>query len=475
MGNKSRAEDPGRGYIDTLIREVTKVLDYSPLTDKINNTFLKKFINEKTLPFITYAAYKGVREFRTGITDRNTIVITIGSKNNELYTPTLAYLATQTSYLKKKKDEIKVDYEKILTPTSNEGGWFVGNSGLGTSSDSGTNIEDKRVKSLLADMEKSFIPREYCNTIKYKGAEFEITKEDTSAKSTRKSTKLQEDTLEFRINKKHRSELKDFFSEVIKIYYETNLKKGLRVFSSNSWGGWETVTEDLNKSIDGVFIDKEDKDYIINDIDNFLSKKEKLKDKGIPYKRNFLFHGVSGTGKTTLIKALATKYRRDIYFLSMNRNMDNNDFIQTLNEIQSGSFIVIEEVDVLFNQREKNDSKVSFDVFINALDGMVSKEDSIIFMTTNHIEKIDEALMRPGRVDTQLEFKEGEFGHFKAMAEYIFDKALTSKESKQLAKILGLSSTYKHSLIQNFYIKFNTFEEMIQNGDSFEKFKNRYN
>lgn len=469
-------EERGGSYIDSLVRELLKVIDYSSLTNKIDNKYVKNLINQKTVPHLLFGAYKGAKQYKNRIKDRNRITITISSKRNELYEPTLGYLASNTDYLKKKDDKIEVSYDAIASEGGGSGRSITFNlRQMETPSSQNNDDEDRRINALLGEMEQSFIPLEYSNTVKYKGIEFEVTKSDNSIDSKGKKTSLQEDILEFTIEKKNRKILKEFFREVIQTYYESNLKKGLRVFSANSWGGWEIITDSLNKDLEGVFIDQEDKDYITKDIDNFLSKKEKLKEKGIPYKRNFLFHGVSGTGKTTLIKALATKYRRDIYFFSMNRSMDNNDFIQTINDIQSGSFIVIEEVDVIFNQREKTEGNVSFDVFINALDGIVSKEDSIIFMTTNHIEKVDEALMRPGRVDTQLEFKEGEFSHFKAMAEFIYDKTLNSKETKSLAKILGLHNTYKHSLIQNFYIKFNSFEEMIQSGKSFEKFKDHYN
>ena len=44
-------------------------------------------------------------------------------------------------------------------------------------------------------------------------------------------------------------------------------------------------------------------------------------------------------------------------------------------------------------------SSVTFSGFLNALDGVASGEERIIFMTTNHVEKLDPALIRPGRVD----------------------------------------------------------------------------
>ena len=50
------------------------------------------------------------------------------------------------------------------------------------------------------------------------------------------------------------------------------------------------------------------------------------------------------------------------------------------------------------NQRQG----LSFSGFLNALDGIRSQEGQILFMTTNHIEKLDPALLRPGRCDVQV-------------------------------------------------------------------------
>jgi chaperone BCS1 len=69
------------------------------------------------------------------------------------------------------------------------------------------------------------------------------------------------------------------------------------------------------------------------------------------------------------------------------------------------SVILIEDVDAFFQQRTKADAqvKVSYSGFINALDGVASHEGSVVFLTTNHPDRIDEAAIRSGRVDFRLE------------------------------------------------------------------------
>jgi chaperone BCS1 len=54
---------------------------------------------------------------------------------------------------------------------------------------------------------------------------------------------------------------------------------------------------------------------------------------------------------------------------------------------------------MVFFSRARYQSSVTFSGFLNALDGVASGEERIIFLTTNHIEKLDPALIRPGRVD----------------------------------------------------------------------------
>ena len=69
------------------------------------------------------------------------------------------------------------------------------------------------------------------------------------------------------------------------------------------------------------------------------------------------------------------------------------------------SIILIEDVDAFFRQREQQSQqvKLSFLGFLNALDGVAAHEGSVVFMTTNHPETLDEALVRSGRIDFRME------------------------------------------------------------------------
>ncbi|KAG6867023.1 hypothetical protein C0991_003940 [Blastosporella zonata] len=126
---------------------------------------------------------------------------------------------------------------------------------------------------------------------------------------------------------------------------------------------------------------------------------------GIPYRRGYLLHGPPGSGKTSFIQALAGSLSYDICLLNLSeRGLADDKLFHLLSNAPERSFVLIEDVDAAFNKRVQTSedgyqSSVTFSGFLNALDGVASGEERIIFMTTNHLEKLDPALIRPGRVD----------------------------------------------------------------------------
>ena len=130
-------------------------------------------------------------------------------------------------------------------------------------------------------------------------------------------------------------------------------------------------------------------------------------DKGVPYRRGYLLHGPPGTGKTSFTQAIAGALKLNICYLNLsNGNMDDDGLNRALNNAPSQSIILLEDIDGIFVARESvnqgRDGGVSFSGLLNALDGVRSQEGRILFMTTNHKEKLDPALLRPGRCDFQV-------------------------------------------------------------------------
>jgi chaperone BCS1 len=86
-----------------------------------------------------------------------------------------------------------------------------------------------------------------------------------------------------------------------------------------------------------------------------------------------------------------------------NGEIDDDQLNRLLSDAPERSIILLEDIDAMFVARDSMQRrKLSFSGFLNALDGVRSQEGQVLFMTTNHKERLDAALLRPGRADVQV-------------------------------------------------------------------------
>lgn len=183
---------------------------------------------------------------------------------------------------------------------------------------------------------------------------------------------------------------------------------------------------------------------VISDIEGYMDPATQAwyGSRGIPYRRGYLFHGEPGTGKTSLAMAIAGRFGLDIYVISLlDVNIGDSELIGLFNILPPKCLLLLEDIDTVGLDRaspasrqsgpqwpkalakihhdeeggegEDEDeegekprrSRVSLSGLLNAIDGVAAPEGHILIMTTNKPEKLDEALVRSGRISVRVGFE----------------------------------------------------------------------
>ena len=171
-------------------------------------------------------------------------------------------------------------------------------------------------------------------------------------------------------------------------------------------GDWMRARLGSRRPLASVVLKAGQGEALLADLERFLTSRERYAQLGIPWRRGYLLFGPPGTGKTSLVTALASELRLNVCTLSLASPIVTDEKIHTLlAAVPQRSLLLIEDVDAFFRERDAAHAqvKLSFSGFLNALDGVATQEGTVLFMTTNHIERLDPALIRAGRIDEQVE------------------------------------------------------------------------
>ena len=189
------------------------------------------------------------------------------------------------------------------------------------------------------------------------------------------------------------------------------LQEKIPIHSWSNHGFWRLANKCNAKSLNSVILDNEMKDDLTKDIDWFLNSEKWYKERGIPWHRGYLLYGTPGTGKTSLTLALATHFCRPLYVLNLSSVSGDIDLEFAFSTCSSEGILLIEDIDAAQNSRkvikkenneEEKKESISLSSLLNQLDGSLSHPGLIIFMTSNHPEKLDPAILRPGRIDFKI-------------------------------------------------------------------------
>ena len=173
--------------------------------------------------------------------------------------------------------------------------------------------------------------------------------------------------------------------------------------------------------MESIILDPGVKDMILADAQEFMASESWYSERGLPYRRGYLFHGCPGSGKTSLVHALAGALGLDIYVINLNKKaLDDSALSQLVSDLPARSIALIEEIDAAFHRgvsREPTPGSqaatvitagestgVTLGGLLSSIDGIQASEGRLLFATTNKYHALDPALTRPGRMDVHVEF-----------------------------------------------------------------------
>ncbi|KXN86211.1 putative mitochondrial chaperone BCS1-B, partial [Leucoagaricus sp. SymC.cos] len=211
--------------------------------------------------------------------------------------------------------------------------------------------------------------------------------------------------------------------------YEKDAEHRVHIFlADTTYGIWRWNGARQKRPMSSIVLQPGVKDMILTDCKDFLASEEWYAERGIPFRRGYLLHGVPGSGKTSLIHSLAGELGLDIYVVSLSsKGMSDNMLTTLMGNVPSRCILLLEDLDAAFTRSVSRDSTstgaptvstastksskensdgstLSLSGLLNSLDGVAAAEGRLLFATTNHIERLDPALSRPGRMDVWINF-----------------------------------------------------------------------
>lgn len=234
-------------------------------------------------------------------------------------------------------------------------------------------------------------------------------------------------------------------------------------FTIDDNGAWFKLDRNNNRDFNMIY--SHQKEYILQRIIEHEKSKKRYESIGRKHKLTMLLYGEPGTGKSSMIEAIANYLHRQIRVLRPETSTS-----QLLQIINNGEFAiyVLEEVDLFFESEMQNSSSSNdksstgnvnkfgkISMLMQILDGLYSRNGMFFIMTTNHIDKLDQRLLRKGRVDIKVELT----GLDEELAtKYCIDHGLSEEHTKLALSNLNKSDNnteyiYNQSALENYILE----------------------
>jgi len=251
----------------------------------------------------------------------------------------------------------------------------------------------------------------------YHGRPFEVWFSRTE--NTRERNGRRMESLTFRTLGRDRMVLQSFAEDIMQCHIR---RQGVQSYLYTYDDGWDYVEGYSPRAVESVVLEPGEKEHLLQDIAQFRRSKQRYRRLGVPYHRGYLFHGPPGTGKTSLVSALAAHFGLSIYMVNL-ADFTDRSLMSAVNRVPCNSVLLFEDIDCMRSSQSRGrtdpsgadgqlttsnkenastQNGVTLSGLLNVLDGFHAPSGVVFVMTTNHVEKLDEALLRPGRIDYKL-------------------------------------------------------------------------
>jgi len=287
-----------------------------------------------------------------------------------------------------------------------------------------------------------------------------VTKLELSADSKEILTSFADEAKEWCDNEKKKIRMNS--KETMNIYY---YKKDY----------WTLLSKSPKRPLSTVYLKENILDDLVSKTKKFFSDETRdiYLSFGIPYKSVQLIHGPPGTGKTSLIKSIASDLDCDLYILPISKDMLDTNLIDAFSYISDNEekerIIVIEDIDTLFDgERKEGDDHngITLQAFLNCLDGFTCVEGTMLFLTANKPEVLDFAMIRSCRIDNKIKLDYAD----KYQTEKMFHKFLPNQKERFKEFYREVShKKYTTAMLQEFFFYNRECENILDIIDEFNE------